>query len=620
MSPLIKAQQAIGTGDLKSARQLLETHLRQQPQDSDALYLLGVCEQAQGKHGAAQDLYGRILRSHPDHFGAHYNLGLLLASLGRHAEALPHHDAAVRLAPANHWACVNRGNSRAALGQHQAALEDFDRALALQPALPDAWTNKGNALAELRQLREALACHERAIALNNDHAAAWTNRSGVQIRLLQDAEALQSAERALQLMPAHAPAWICKGVALHRLGRSADALSCIAKALELAPASAEAWLARGDVLTDLDRAEEGFACYAECLRLDPRASQALVNQGVVLANQGLAAEARDCFDRALAIAPGDADAQWNLAVLNIQAGDYATGWRGFEARWQTRTSENRPLATGRPLWDGTASGQPLLLWGEQGPGDQILYASILPELAALPQRKYLALDRRLIPLFARSLSGFEFLDLAQASDGLDFATQLPLGSLPRLFRNSLESFAGARHPYLCADPARTAILRERIARPGKRICGVSWSSSRKSIGAQKSISLAQMLAPLASGELHFVNLQYGDTTAERLALQTQQGIEVQNLDEVDNFRDLDGLAALIQACDVVITTSNTTAHLAGALGKETLLLLPRGKGRLWYWHEHQGHNPWYPSLRSFEQEQPGDWSQPLAAIRNHLGR
>jgi ADP-heptose:LPS heptosyltransferase len=149
---------------------------------------------------------------------------------------------------------------------------------------------------------------------------------------------------------------------------------------------------------------------------------------------------------------------------------------------------------------------------------------------------------------------------------------------------------------------------------------VSWSSSRKTIGAQKSISLARMLTPLACEDLHFVNLQYGDTSAERLALQTQQGIEVQHLDEVDNFHDLDGLAALIQACDVVITTSNTTAHLAGALGKETLLLLPQGKGRLWYWHEHQGHNPWYPSLRSFEQDRPGDWALPLAAVKNHLSR
>lgn len=618
MPHLIKAQQAIGAGDLKAARALLDAHLRQHPHDFDGLYLSGVCEQASGHADRAQDIYRQILEINPNHFAAHYNLALLLSTLGRHTEALPHHNEAVRLAPDNHWASLNRGNSRAALGQHQAALEDFDRALALQPTLPEAWTNKGNALAELRQLKEALVCHERAIAQDTAHAAAWANRSGVQIRLLQDAEALQSAERALQLAPAHAPAWVCKGIALHRLGRSEQALSCVAKALELAPGNVDAWLARGDILTDLGRDSEGFACYDECLRIAPRAVKALINQGVVLADRGLKDAARNCFERALAIVPDEADAQWNLSVLDIQTGDFALGWNRFEARWQASTSENRPLTSNRPRWDGTASGQPLLLWGEQGLGDQILYASILPELSTLPQRKYLALDRRLVPLFTRSMPGFEFVDLAQVSDAMDFATQLPLGSLPRLFRNSLQSFASTHYPYLLADPARVCALRERIARPGKRICGVSWLSSRKTIGAQKSIGLAQMLTPLANEDLHFVDLQYGDTSAERLALQTQQGIEVQHLDDVDNFHDLDGLAALIQACDVVITTSNTTAHLAGALGKETLLLLPFGKGRLWYWSMNDGHNLWYPSIQCFSQHQPGDWSQPLTTIKARL--
>jgi hypothetical protein len=163
-------------------------------------------------------------------------------------------------------------------------------------------------------------------------------------------------------------------------------------------------------------------------------------------------------------------------------------------------------------------------------------------------------------------------------------------------------------------------LREKIARPGKLVCGVSWSSNRKSIGGQKSLGLAQLLTPMASDQPHFVDLQYGDTAPERQALAHEKGIKVQHLDEVDNFQDLDGLAALIQACDWVVTTSNTTAHLAGALGKQTLLLLPLGKGRLWYWVEHGGSNSWYPSIRSFSQVQPGDWSTPLRDLKDFMAR
>ena len=130
--------------------------------------------------------------------------------------------------------------------------------------------------------------------------------------------------------------------------------------------------------------------------------------------------------------------------------------------------------------------------------------------------------------------------------------------------------------------------------------------------------------PLQSEGLHFVNLQYGDTHQERQALQCEYGIEVQEVSQVDNYHDIDGLAALIDACDVIVTTSNTTAHLAGALGKKTLLLLPFGRGQLWYW-SHQGgqqgpqnQSAWYPSIQFYKQDTPADWSQPLSQIKAEL--
>jgi ADP-heptose:LPS heptosyltransferase len=185
-------------------------------------------------------------------------------------------------------------------------------------------------------------------------------------------------------------------------------------------------------------------------------------------------------------------------------------------------------------------------------------------------------------------------------------------------RPTKESFEKVKSPYLVADAARVQELRQLVRRPGKRICGVSWSSKREEIGQGKSISLAQMLEPLASDALHFVNLQYGDTAEERAALLRERGIEVQSVDQVDNFNDIDGLAALIEACDVVVTTSNTTVHLAGALGKDTLLLLPRGRSRLWYWGHDQIRSIWYPPVRIYAQEKIGDWQSPLTEIKHYL--
>lgn len=406
--------------------------------------------------------------------------------------------------------------------------------------------------------------------------------------------------------------------ALIEMDRHEDALPHHRKAIELAPRHAVAWLNYGKSLFELNRISESITAFDKALQIQPDFAEALNNKGLALIELDRAPEAIVCFQQAITHQPDLTDAHWNLSLQQLKLGKFNSAWVDFEFRWGTEGYTKPVWAEQKPAWPGKASAVPLLLWGEQGIGDQILYASILPGLAELPQKKYLALDKRLIPLFARSMPGFEFVDLATVSDALGFAEQLPLGSLPRFFRPDLASFSNARHPYLQADANRSADLHHKIAREGKLVCGVSWSSSRKSIGRHKSLSLEQMLVPLASPRLHFVDLQYGDTAAERQALQNAHGIEVQHLDEVDNFHDIDGLASLIQACDVVITTSNSTAHLAGALGKSTLLLLPSGKGQLWYWADINGTIPWYPSIQAFRQNEIGNWQPPLQAIKAAL--
>ena len=619
MSELNPALAALNAGRLDESRKLLTRLLQKSAGNLDAQYLLAVTEQSLNHHEVALDLYDKVLRGNPRHGWAHYNKALLLSGRGQHLEALPHHDQAVLLAPVNFWAFVNRGNAKAALRHFDAAIADYDSALALQPGLPNALTNKGNALFEQGRHAEALPCLEAVIKSHPKHVEAWVSHCQTLTKLGRPSEALISADRALELSPQHPDAWIRKGAALLELDRSEEALAMIEKTLTMHPTYAKAWSAQGDALVKLDRTTEALASYDKALALDPNLIHGYVNKGMVLQFQGKYAQAQSHFEKALEHMPDHVDANRNLSYLLLGQHDYKRGWEKYEYRWRSSTEQPpKQLPTSRPLWTGNKTQDTLLLWGEQGIGDQILYASILPDLLPLNAHTLVALDKRLLPLFARSMPNFEHLDLALVTDALDFSAQLPLGSLPRYFRPTVESFSNARTPYLLADPARTAHLRQKIVQPGKRVCGISWSSNRKDIGTEKSISLDQMLAPLASTPLHFVNLQYGDTSTEREDAQRRHGITVMNVDEVDNFNDIDGLAALIQACDVVITTSNTTAHLAGALGKETLLLLPFGKGRIWYWSEHAGKNLWYPSIRIFSQDQPGQWQRALAQVRLHL--
>jgi len=307
----------------------------------------------------------------------------------------------------------------------------------------------------------------------------------------------------------------------------------------------------------------------------------------------------------------------NKSLVYLSRQDYERGWECYEWRFKTQKQLLR-FDLKLPQWQGRSSDKRLLIWGEQGVGDQVLFGGLLPELAAYAQDKQVALDGRLVPLFERSMPGLKFMDIGQLRDANGFEEQIAMGSLPRLLRSSRQSFEKVRSPYLVADPHRVGELRELVQRPGKRVCGVSWSSKRGDVGQGKSISLAQMLVPLADLGLHFVNLQYGDKAEELAALEREHGIEVQAVEQVDNFNDIDGLCALIEACDVIVTTSNTTVHLAGALGKQTLLLLPQGRSRLWYWGEGQSRSIWYPSVSMYAQQNIGDWQHPLAEIKARL--
>jgi tetratricopeptide (TPR) repeat protein len=583
---IAQAVQHFQAGQLPQATALLEKVLSAQPRNFDALHILGVVRAMEGRPGQAVDLFRKALTLNKNHSFLQFNMAKALAEMGRDEEALVHHRWATRLAPDHAEAWLNFGLSLLNLGQHEEAAAAFEKATAINPRYAAAWSNLGLARNRLGTSQQALEALQRALDLQPDLAEAHNNLGTVLDELERGEEALASYDRALQLKPGYAEAWLNKAVKLADLNRGDEALVCFDRAIELSPRPAKAWNYKATCLLSLGRTQEAIAG----------------------------------FRQALSLQPDYPSAEANLGQLLLQAGDFGAGWDMLEQRWRAGDEAPQAISTRRPRWSGAPSDRRVLLWGEQGIGDQILYSSILPDLRGLPGKKLVAVDKRLLALYARSMPEFEFVDLAQVNDDLAFDEHLPLGSLPQLFRRSIESFAAGRHPFLQADPARVQGLRAQIARPGKLVCGVSWSSTRKIIGKHKSINLEQMLLPLASAGLHFVDLQYGDTADEREALKMRHGIEVQKVEEIDNFSDIDGLAALIQACDLVISTSNSTAHLAGALGKETLLLLPSGKRKIWYWTEFDGRNLWYPTVRAYTQTVPGQWEQPVAELRQDLER
>ena len=278
-------------------------------------------------------------------------------------------------------------------------------------------------------------------------------------------------------------------------------------------------------------------------------------------------------------------------------------------------------AYSQPLWTGEKlSSGSLLIWGEQGIGDQIMFAGLIPDVVGTGNRCILDCDARLKPLFARSFPDIEVVSSRTSANdpGLNpevhITAHIPCGSLPGLFRSNLPAFAAVTSPYLVADSSERERFRANYA-DGRRLAGVAWYTNNSKTGHIRSIDLAMFAPLLARPDIRWISLQYGDH--EWLQSQaTTAGTPLLIDRGVNQFSNIDLFAAQIAAMDLVVSIDNSTAHLAGALGVPTWVLLPFASD--WRWMRNREDSPWYPTLRLFRQSSPGDWPSLIQRVEHAL--
>lgn len=333
------------------------------------------------------------------------------------------------------------------------------------------------------------------------------------------------------------------------------------------------------------------------------------------------------LDKAVGRYPDNAVVQWmraehELRSHNFGAGFDLAGHRHVLAAKFGKAMHGAAGTTGLARWDGKPFDGVLLVDTEQGLGDVLLYSSMFESLVALGQRALVACDARLHPLFARSFPTLRFCvrddDAFRAASRQRTARCIDAFDLGQLYRRGLRDFP-PRRAWLVADPARRDALRAQLASrfPGKRLVGISWRSNRRIIGETKSIPLADFEPLLQRPDVVAINLQYGNTRAETEAL-AARGLAVHEVPGIDLDRDIDGLAALIAALDQVISGSNTTVHLAGALGVPTTALLHGNRFIFWYWGYEGESTPWYPSVRLFRGPPAVPWRALVARAADDI--
>ncbi|MDK9703746.1 MAG: tetratricopeptide repeat protein [Sulfuritalea sp.] len=587
----------------------------QAPADIAAFIARSVMLYRKGQIREALEAATQGLVTDPDNAVLLSHHGVFAAALGESAAAEASYRRAIAVQPDSAEIRYNLGNLLKAQNRPQEAEAAYRRAIELNPDSAEAHCNLGNLLAEQQRADEAEALCRRAIALRPDYAQAHSNLGN----LLQASKRPQEAEaayrRALAIKPDYAEAWSNLGVLLKAQKRAEEAEAAYLRAIATMPDHAEAHSNLGVLLMEQKRFDEAEAACRRAIALRPDYADAYSNLGNLLQMRKRPEEAEAAYRRAVALKPDHADAHWNLSLLLLRRGRLPEGWMEFEARYAPNKTERRMapppvLPDGIPLppqWQGELlAGKSLLIWPEQGLGDEIQFVRYLPMLKARGARHLtLACKPPLKALFAAQGLADRVISTADWRPAMaaefDFWCY-PL-SLPLHFATTLDNIPAAI-PYLKAEPAGIARWASRLPPAGPRV-GLVWKGSpTHKNDASRSLPSLAILAPFWSlPGIAFVSLQKG--SGEEEAGAPPAGQPLMHLGgEMADFADS---AAILSQLDLLICVDTAAAHLAGALGKPCWVLLPDYKTD-WRWLEARADSPWYPRvMRLFRQTTDDDW-------------
>jgi len=460
-------------------------------------------------------------------------------------------------------------------------------------------------LAEQQRPEEALASARRAVERAPERAGPHYALGQVWQAAGRIEEAEASYRQAARLDPRHARAHNNVGVCLQMLGRIDEALAWYRKALEIDPELPQANQNYSAFARDPDAQRAAIAGYRKRIAENPRDAAALVNLAKTCMDLD-PEEALGWLDRAIGVDPDHAEAHFCRSQLLLQRGDYARGWKEYEWRWRMPAYSATLRRFTQPVWDGSPlGGSSILIHGETGLGDMLQFVRYAPLVAERGGRVIVECQ----PSLRSLLQGVEGVDtvLAQGEPLPPFDKHVPLIMLPGLFGTTLDNIPW-RGPYIRPAPERVAEWRALVEREHAALkVGLVWAGNPANWNdGRRSLPVSALSPLLGVPKAKFFSLQLGKSLAP----------EVGVVDLTSRIRDFGDTAALMSVLDLVIAIDTSVAHLGGAIGVPTWVLL--GHAADWRYHLGRSDNPWYPGMRLFRQTRDGDWTGVVDAVVSTL--
>jgi tetratricopeptide (TPR) repeat protein len=563
---------------LQAALQSFEAALAANPAFAQAHLRRGDVLRELGQLDAAQRSYRQTIALVPDNVDALFNLGVLQSDTGSHADALKSFDAVIASVPGHAAAHAGRGIALMSLGQPQDALASFDTAIELKPDFAQAFSNRAQAQSSLGLLADARASNDQAVRLAPQDAAIHFNQGEFLSNCKDWLTAAQSYQAAIALKPDYAEAHCNLGLSYQEMGQEDLAL----------------------------------ASYARALELNPRLATVFNNRGNLLRTTGRFAEAWRDYREALALVPDMVEANYNTGQLALIEGDFDSGWRGYG--WRGKTEEGRAYAARtfpQPAWDGEPAlqGKRIFLYAEQGLGDTIQFCRYTNLVAALGAHVVLEVQPALVELLANIGGVSNLISAGSPVPPADY--QCSLMNLPAAFKTTIETIP-SDIPYLYADPQRVERYRELQGSRVRPRVGLAWSGNpSQSNDRNRSVALSRFIACLPS-EFEYYSLQKEVRDPDAATLRSSLDVSIREL-PLDSFLDT---AALLETLDLVVSVDTSVAHLSGAMGKKTWVLLCYLPDWRWLWDRKD--NPWYPSVTLYRQPAPNDWESVMSEVKSAM--
>ncbi len=498
--------------------------------------------------------------------------------------------------------------------------EDLERAkhhfqLALN-ALNDE--NFFNAESELREANQ----------LTPDRASILTNLSAVLVHQHKWSEAIYFCTRLLNLEPNNLEGLINLGVCQLRANEPDAALVQFNRAIEVDPLSPLGWVNKANILLEQELFLEARACFLKSLELDPNSEESLIGLGNLYNEQKEYRKALECLSSALAINPNNAQAQWNKALSLLRLGFFNEGWKLYEARWLIPGMREHAKQFTAALWHGKESlkDKTILIYAEQGYGDTVQFARYVPLIESMGAKVIFQVQKPLLELMSTLSTTVEVVEdntqNLQKYFKIDF--YCPIMSLALAFNTATETIP-ENVPYLFSDMKKRLVWREKLSKLSSKFSpsnskplrvGITWSGSGHYAGKKnlkRDIPYAlikDLLSTHRAQNIEFhclhpeINLEVINAPHHNLFM---------HCNDLGNFSDT---ASLMDELDIILSTDTASAHLAGSLNKECLLLLPDPPDFMSLVDRED--SPWYPSIRLLRQVESRNWMDPLNQVSQIL--